>query len=168
MQWANAGRIANSPDGTCECGVGNREGACGALRDTLLARDFEQPVAYWRYHRLAVDAYCLQHAAYVKSAKSFAAHIGGLCIAFEYGNDLSLHELFIRWLNASGRQISKPSMPNSRGGLTIAHVSGIDDPVVYGRLVGEWAAAVWSAYSSCHAVALGWVEETRMFQRVQR
>jgi hypothetical protein len=42
----------------------------------------------WTYRRpldqrLAVDAYCVQHAAYVESAKSLAAHLCGLCIAFE-------------------------------------------------------------------------------------
>ena len=57
--------------------------ACEEMRDELLAREFEQP-AYWRYHRMAVDAYCLQHPRrYCESAKSLAAHLCGLCIAFE-------------------------------------------------------------------------------------
>jgi len=60
---------------------------CAALRDALLARDFEQPVLFWRHHRLAVDTYCVQHSSYVESAKSLAAHLCGLCVAFEQNND---------------------------------------------------------------------------------
>lgn len=74
----------------CEdCGLLSASGepSCAELRDSLLARDFEQPVTYWQYHRLAIDSYCLQHAAYVESGKSLAAHLCGLCVALEMGND---------------------------------------------------------------------------------
>jgi hypothetical protein len=49
-----------------DCGLrtGAGEPNCAALRDALLARDFEQPALYWRFHRMAIDAYCLQHSAY--------------------------------------------------------------------------------------------------------
>jgi Family of unknown function (DUF5946) len=72
-----------------ECGMRAAPGQpnCAALRDPLLARDFEQPVRYWKHHRLAVDAYCVQHLPYVKSFKSLAAHLCGLCIALEQNND---------------------------------------------------------------------------------
>jgi Family of unknown function (DUF5946) len=57
--------------------------ASDLMRDELLARDFQE-IVYWRYHRLAVDAYCLQHPLrYCESAKSLAAHLCGLCIRFE-------------------------------------------------------------------------------------
>lgn len=85
----DAGRTLMLDDGRCECGLRPMPGEpdCPAQRDALLARDFEQPVGYWRFHRLAVDAYCMQHEDYIKSARSFAAHLCGLCIAFEHGND---------------------------------------------------------------------------------
>src|SRR5438046_118271 len=83
--WFEAG----SPSQLCECGLrqSTDEPSCGSRRDELLARDFEQPALFWRFHRMAVDAYCLQHADYVRSAKSLAAHLCGLCVAFECGND---------------------------------------------------------------------------------
>jgi len=70
-----------------ECGLKPEPGQpnCQTQRNELLARDFEQPALYWKFHRMAVDAYCLQHVPYVASAKSLAAHLCGLCIAFERG-----------------------------------------------------------------------------------
>jgi hypothetical protein len=116
-----------------ECGLRTApdQPTCVQMRDVLLARDFEQPVPYWRFHRLAVDAYCLQHAPYVKSAKSFAAHLCGVCIAFERGNDAELLARLNRWLSTNPL-IQKPELPTSRGRVTIAHVHGIDDPIEYG------------------------------------
>src|SRR5690348_1339346 len=109
MQWENAGRLIAAADGTCECGL-RRSGhdACADMRDRLFARDFEEPSRYWPYHRLAVDAYCLQHSAYIASATSFAAHIGGLCIAVEFDDSEQRHRAFLQWLNAAGRTLVKP------------------------------------------------------------
>jgi uncharacterized protein DUF5946 len=72
-----------------ECGLRPEAGrpSCEAQRDELLVRDFEQPALYWSFHRMAVHACCLQHSLYVASAKSFAAHLRGLCIAFDQAND---------------------------------------------------------------------------------
>jgi hypothetical protein len=128
------------------------------MRDRLLAKDFEEPLRYWPYHRLAVDAYCLQHSAYIASATSFAAHIGGLCIALEFDNSEQLHRRLLKWLNASGRALVKPPVPEARGTLTIAHVSGLSDPSTYGSRVHEWARAVWDAYLPCQALTREWVQ----------
>jgi hypothetical protein len=116
-----------------ECGlsVGFCHPGCEELRDILLARDFEQPALFWQYHRLAVDTYCVQHSPYVESAKSLAAHLCGLCVYFEGQNDaVALHKLQ-RWLSTNP-QISKPQLRSIRGALTIKHVSGLEDPVLYG------------------------------------
>jgi hypothetical protein len=126
------------------------------MRDVLLARDFEQPVLYWQFHRLAVDAYCLQHGPYVKSAKSLAAHLCGVCIAFEHANDASLLERLQRWLSTNP-PITKPELPNFRGGLTISHTHGVDDPAEYGRRVQAWARSAWEAYRDLQPVARQWI-----------
>ena len=106
-----AARPARSGD---PCEYGHRADAtqppCDALRDSLLARDFEQPLRYWRYHRLAVDAYCVQHAAYVESAKSLAAHLCGLCIAFEQGGNAAALQKLQRWLSTNPA-LQKPELP---------------------------------------------------------
>ena len=131
----------------CECGLRAdvAQPTCGELRDSLLARDFEQPVRYWRFHNLAIDAYCVQHAAYVKSPKSLAAHLCGLCIAFEHRGDATARQKLQRWLSTNPA-IQKPELPSFRGGLTIADVYGIEDPTEYGKAVEAWARAAWDAY----------------------
>ena len=141
-----------------ECGLRTPSDhpTCVQMRDVLLARDFEQPVPYWRFHRLAVDAYCLQHEPYVKSAKSFAAHLCGVCIALEYGNDAALLDRLQRWLSTNPA-ITKPELPKSRGVLTISHVHGIDEPVEYGRRVEEWARSAWDAYRNLQPLAREWI-----------
>jgi hypothetical protein len=84
------------------------------MRDALLARDFEEPVPYWRFHRLAVDAYCLQHGPYVKSANTIA-HVHGIDQPVRYGQAVEewarsawnayreLQPLSRKWIEMSAR-----------------------------------------------------------------
>lgn len=129
---------------------------CAFLRDLLLARDFEQPVLYWRFHRLAVDTYCVQHSRYVKSSKSLAAHLCGLCVALEQKNDASILKRLQLWLSTNPK-LAKPELPSFRGSLTIADVSGIEEPVRYGRAVECWARCAWEAYELLQPVAREWL-----------
>jgi Family of unknown function (DUF5946) len=148
-----------SADRVCaECGLRTAPGEndCAGLRDLLFARDFEQPALHGRHHRLAVDSYCVQHEPYVRSTKSLAAHLCGLCVAIEHGNDQALLGGINGWLSTNP-QLVKPDLPASRGDLTIAHVSGIDDPLAYGRAVDEWARSAWEAYRDLHELARRWL-----------
>ena len=140
-----------------ECGWRSAAGqqSCGNLRDQLPARDYEQPVLYWRFHRLAIDAYCLQHSAYVASAKSLAAHLCGLCVAFEHGNDLAILRQVQQWLSLNP-DIHKPALPVFRGKTTIADVYPIEDPAQFGSAVEAWARSVWEAYGGLQPLAREW------------
>jgi hypothetical protein len=141
-----------------ECGVRTAAGEpdCAGLRDELFARDFEQPALYGRQHRLAVDCYCVQHSSYVRSAKSLAAHLCGLCVALERDDDQALLTGLQRWLSTNPG-LAKPDLPAFRGDLTIAHVSGIDDPQAYAIAVREWAVSSWNAYRAHHELARQWL-----------
>lgn len=154
-----------------ECGLRTASGEpdCNSLRDALLARDFEQPALYWRFHRLAVDAYCVQHSAYVKSAKSLAAHLCGLCVAFEHGNNADALTKLNRWLSTNP-ELRKPDLPVFRGALTIADAYGIVDSVEYGRAVTAWARSTWDAYLDLQPIARDWLAQsaTRPVVRPQR
>jgi hypothetical protein len=132
------------------------EADCAALRDALLARDFEEPVRYWKYHRLAVDAYCVQHEPYVRSAKSLAAHLCGLCVFFEHGNDEEKMRGVQLWLSGNPKLV-KPVLPKLRGSLTIKDVSRIEDPAAYGPAVEAWARSAWDAYGELQPVAREWL-----------
>lgn len=152
---------------TCsDCGLHSAAGEpdCAALRDLLLARDFEQPVLYWRYHRLALDAYCVQHAAYVASAKSLAAHLCGLCVALEHKNDESALRRLQHWLSTNP-DLRKPALPNFRGELTIQHVHAISDPHEYGKAVHAWARSAWEAYRDLHPLAREWLSRSAGLDR---
>jgi len=141
-----------------ECGLRTEHGDpdCAALRDLLLARDFEQPALYFGRHRLAVDSYCVQHSPYVRSAKSLAAHLCGLCVALERDNDPVLLDGVQRWLSTNP-PLDRPDLPNFRGELTIGHVWGIHDPIAYGVALDEWARSAWEAYAAHHELARQWL-----------
>ena len=141
-----------------DCGLRSAadEPDCSTLRDLRLARDFEQPVFYWRFHRIAVDAYCVQHSAFVASTKSLAAHLCGLCIALEFENDEATMQGLQRWLSTNP-DLTKPALPSFRGDLTIRHVHGISDPNEYGKAVYEWARSAWESYRDLHPLAREWL-----------
>jgi hypothetical protein len=145
-----------------ECGMraDDSRPACKEMWDELLTRDFER-AAYWRYHRLAVDAYCLQHpASMCASAKSFAAHLCGLCIALEMGNDQAMLSGLQRWLSTNPG-IAKPDLPGFRGAKIIADLHGLEDITAYGRALEEWAQSVWTAYGVLHGLARDWIAESQ-------
>jgi len=56
---------------------------------------------YARLHRLAVDAYALQHPdEYCRSAKSLAAHLTGACAAIDREADVErINDAVQRWLS---------------------------------------------------------------------
>src|SRR5437773_11976304 len=122
------------------CGIEAPEGAagCQALFERLMARELSDPSTY-AIHRMMVDAYCLQHPdAYCASAKSFAAHLTGLCCAIEYGGAPSVYGATRRALDGVP-PIRKPALPGDRGALTIDHVFGAAGPEAYERALREWA-----------------------------
>jgi hypothetical protein len=105
---------------------------------------------------MAVDAYCLQHAPYIESAKSLAAHLCGLCITFENGNDAESLRRLQQWLSGD-LKMAKPALPLFRGSVTIRDVYGIDDPAEFGRAVETWARSVWEAYRNLQPQARKWL-----------
>jgi hypothetical protein len=131
---------------------------CRAIFDALLARDFGE-VAYFRLHRLLVDAYSLQHPEdYCASAKSFAAHATGLCWALERAGDRAVgSEALRRWLDGPA-PVEKPTLPPSRGARTIADVRAAADVAAYEVALERWARSTWDAYTPLHALVRGWVE----------
>jgi len=133
-------------------------GGCQEIFDEFLARDFTNAL-YGRFHRLMVDTYCLQHPdRYCASAKSLAAHLGGLCCAVEHGARPEAYKALQRWLN--GRPpIEKPELPSSRGAVTIADVKATPDPIEYAQAVQRWARSTWEAYAILHPQARRYMQE---------
>jgi hypothetical protein len=103
-------------------------------------------------HNLVVDAYAMQHPEeYGRSAKSYFQHLTALCCGVECAGKVSLY-----WSIAPTFEHTppppKPPLLTERGSVTIADVVA-DSGVEYPRRVRDWAAAVWRAYASQHALA---------------
>ena len=136
--------------------------ACRSLFDELLAREFGD-YRYARLHRLMVDTYALQHPEeYMRSAKSFAAHLTGMCAAMETEDAAAINRAVQQWLNGP-RQIERPAdVPaGQRGAVTITYVHDTSEPDEYLQRIQEWARSTWSAWASHHALARGWIALAR-------
>jgi hypothetical protein len=147
---------------TCSgCGraVAGGTAGCRARFEALVGRDFSDP-RFFATHRLFVDVYALQHPdEYCRSAKSLAAHLGGLCLILEHEASMATGAAALRdWLDGP-RTLDKPAIPAHRGETTLAGLDGIDDPPAWRDAVRRWAEAVWDAWRDLHPVARLWVAE---------
>ena len=146
----------------CSCGLNSKQ-ECKELFETILAKEFSD-YRYGKIHRLTVDSYCLQHPdVYMVSAKSFAAHLVGMCCAMEYSGDTDLLRDLQKWLNGKN-QLEKPATLKEFGNLTILHPAAATDAIEHSKLVKEWAENVWKSYAVYHDLAKGWVEKARKLQ----
>ena len=144
-----------SEDVCVDCGAVVAEGKAGCLKifEEILAREFSD-YRYGRIHRLTVDAYSLQHPdKYMRSGKSFAAHLTGMCAALEDEDASALNRAVQKWLSTNP-QIDKPAhIPERRGDLNITHVHSAADVDEHVQRVREWARDVWGAWHEHHELA---------------
>lgn len=152
----------NSASDVCEdCGAvaaGGRAG-CLELFEEVIAREFSD-YRYGRTHRLTVDAYSLQHPdKYMRSGKSFAAHLTGMCAALEREDAPALNQSVQSWLSTNP-PIDKPAhLPERRGDLTVTYVHAAPDGDEHVKRVREWARAVWAAWAEHHELARRLINE---------
>lgn len=145
----------NTPDVCDDCGAVVAEGKAGCLNifEEILAREFSD-YRYGRIHRLTVDAYSLQHPdKYMRSGKSFAAHLTGMCAALEREDALDLNRVVQKWLSTNP-QVEKPAqLPDRRGDLTITYIHSAANAGEHITRVREWARDVWGAWAEHHDLA---------------
>jgi hypothetical protein len=143
-----------------ECGaVGVADpGECERLFQEVVGWEFGQPELYG-VHRLTVDAYSLQHPdRYMRSAKSAAAHLAGMCWSLERAGGPAVSRALSAWLGGSVElpRVTPPA-PGQRGDLTIRHVHDAGGASEHSRRVREWADSVWEAWEIGHEQARAWV-----------
>lgn len=150
-----------APDVCEDCGATVSAGKIGCRRmfEEVIAREFGD-YRYGRIHRLTVDAYCLQHPEpYMRSGKSFAAHLTGICAALEYEDASDINQAVQKWLSGTP-SIDKPTrLPRNRGELTITHIHEAADAEEHTRRVRQWAQSVWNAWGEHHALAKRLIQE---------
>lgn len=152
----NESETQNTSDDNCkDCRAVVAEGkaGCRKLFEEILAREFSD-YRYGRIHRLTVDAYSLQHPdEYMRSGKSFAAHLTGMCAAQESDDTLTINQRVQKWLSTNP-QIEKPAqIPKQRGELTITYIHSASDADEHIKRVREWARDVWNAWVEHHELA---------------
>jgi uncharacterized protein DUF5946 len=130
---------------------------CQRLFESIGLREYED-MRFARYHRIVVDVYAMQHPdRYGRSAKSFAAHLTGLCAWIQNESEaMSVNAAVQRWLNGPS-PIDKPELPPTYGAITIRELVDTDDPVRYRELLLRWARSTWDAYASLHDAAHAWI-----------
>lgn len=112
-------------------------------------------------HNLLVDAYAMQHTEeYGQSAKSFVAHLVGLCCGIEAPTEPKLYWAIPRWLDGPAR-VTRPADIDTRGKVTIDDVREPANEADYPELVRNWARDVWAAYADQHVIAREWLAVVR-------
>jgi hypothetical protein len=142
------------------CGVPRPEGTrgCRALFDALTIRQWDLPVAY-PVRRMMVDTYALQHPdEFCVSAKSFAAHLTGLCAALEHADHPTVLRVLLAWLE-SRPALEKPALPTARGAVTIDVAVEAPDGERLVAAADRWARSTWEAYAALQPLARRWVDE---------
>lgn len=104
--------------------------------------------------RLAFDTYCVQHPDRLcVSAKSLAAHLGGLCWGLEHDGVARGFEHYRRSLDGTV-SFAKPLLPTERGAMTIADIAAASD-ATRESAVWAWARTTWQAHADLH----GWARQ---------
>src|SRR5215210_7788729 len=137
MDTFENGNTTNDVCDDCGAVVPGGKAGCLKLFEEIIAREFGD-YRYGRIHRLTVDAYSLQHPnAYMRSGKSFAAHLTGIYAALEYEDALIINQTVQKWLSINPK-IDKPArIPEQRGNLTITYIHSAVDADEYGKRVRE-------------------------------
>ena len=151
----DSGNENKSVDICEDCGAVVAEGKAGCLKlfEEVIAREFSD-YRYGKIHRLTVDAYSLQHPdVYMRSGKSFAAHLTGIYAALEAEDASAVNRTVRKWLSANPK-IEKPvGLPRRREKLTITFIHSAACADEHNKRVREWAREVWRAWSVYHALA---------------
>lgn len=161
--------MSQSPKEPCPyCGAPETGGytGCQGIMDALTLRMLDDPVGSGGYalRRAVVDCYCLQHPEiYCVSAKSYAAHLTGLCVWEEHGGSQEINETVRRWLDGR-KDMSKPAIPDARGVMTVAFVAAAKTPADLRGRAKAWAQSTWAAYADLWVVARMYIVEARMLQ----
>jgi hypothetical protein len=124
---------------------------------------FQQDATLALLRTQLVDAYCCQHEPYIRSAKSFAAHIVGLCLALDFGwTGPSASIALSRWLDGHGPEdLAKPAGLIPRALMTVDEVARARTTAELEAFVGQFARSVWEAWQSQHEMARRWAKAVR-------
>jgi hypothetical protein len=135
--------------------------ACWAAFGRVLAREYSD-LRYFEVHRLAVDAYAVQHPGVPsrQSIQSIGVHLVRLCLFLEHG--LSPENANDAMLNAAKQKASYHWLepPDHLGDLTVADVDATTSVDEHQAMVRQWAAQMWAVWSPHHETVRTWSHVT--------
>ena len=148
MTEANIGRCPS-----CNAAVYGGIDACREFFESLLGQEYTA-YRFAKVHRMMVDAYALQHPAeYMKSGKSFAAHLTGALAVIEHDDAETVNRMVQTWLS-SNPAIERPADPTPPyGSLTVLDCFEENDPDKYRQVVRQWLESAWQAWADYHELA---------------
>ena len=133
--------------------------ACWAIYTEVLSREYADRQLFAKVHRLTVDSYAVQHPGRMsaQSIQSVAVHLISLCAVIDAGASNEWATKVIgEAVRAKGR-FTWLQPPKSRGAITATDVWRTNDPKEHEKIVREWAASVWAAWSDHHDTVRVWL-----------
>jgi len=131
--------------------------ACWHAFGQVLEREYGSPELF-AVHRLSVDSYAVQHPGgdSRQALQSVGVHLARLCLFLEHG--LSPEEANSAMLRVGMTKASmfKLARPQSLGAITVADVLAAQNPEQHSRIVSQWAASAWEAWSEHHDTVRRW------------
>jgi hypothetical protein len=130
---------------------------CWAAYGRVLAREY-QDQRFFQVHRLTVDAYAVQHPGSPsrQSIQSIGVHLVRLCLFLEHR--LTPERANSAMLSAAKRKSQYVWLepPASLGPLTVADIEAASSVEAHTKMVRDWAAQMWQAWSSHHSTVRAW------------
>lgn len=109
--------------------------------------------------QMTVDAYAVQHPGRPspQSIQSVALHLMSLCLVLERDVAASVATAMIQTMANSKARFVWLTPPSEMGAITVAQVQTARDGQEHCRLVADWAAAAWNAWSAHHPTLRVWL-----------
>jgi Family of unknown function (DUF5946) len=130
--------------------------ACWHVYTTVVGHESEHLVELGGLHQLTVDAYGAQHAGEGSPAIGLPFSLIGLHLALDEewtGLQVRAAHQAIAQRRPAWPSFARPDHPEW---LVIADVATATNPEDHARLVKNWAASVWQAWSPEHARVREW------------
>jgi hypothetical protein len=137
----------------------NASAECWSIYTEVLGAEFQNAPLFGQVHSLTADTYAAQHAGGPHPDKSVFIHLSGLYLVLERGVTSTSVPPYHQRLAASIKTWPHFAPPASCGPLTVFDVATAESPLEHARIVREWAAQVWRAWSDHHPVIAGLVSQ---------
>ncbi len=152
-------RMPRQPHITRQCYY-NCSAECWAVYTETLGTEYSHAIIFGQVHQLTVDSYAVQHAGGEHPDKSVGIHLAGLHLTLERGVKPPLVPSYLQRLAESVESWPQLAPPLASWRFTVFDVALVAGEVEsHTRVVRDWAAEVWQAWSSHHEAIAALVGE---------